>query len=154
MEPLNFYTNVLPLRKIQCATLNHRSNPYTHHTSHTPTHTHNLSADPPMVNWVMSDVGETSLNTFSVSCLIPSFPPHVSFYRVLFGSFPWARETKTFANANFGSRKSSFIVLDMVSVGYDDISPCCGSMLANFQHSGCCDTRSHRIKKQVNSLSG
>lgn len=86
----------------------------------------------------MSDVGETSLNTFSASCLIPSFPPHVSFYTVLFGSLPRAREVKTFANANFGSRKSSLIVLDMVSVGYDNISPCCGSMLANLQHSLWC----------------
>lgn len=86
----------------------------------------------------MSDVGETSLNTFSASCLIPSFPPHVSFYTVFFGSFPRAREAKTFANANFGLRKSSLIVLDMVSVGYDDIGPCCGSVMTNLLHSLWC----------------
>lgn len=62
----------------------------------------------------------------------------------------------TFANVNLGSRKSSLIVLDMVSVGYNDIGPCCGLSKSSALTlvSGCCDTRSHRIKKQVNSLSG
>lgn len=104
-----------------------------------------------MVNWVMSDVGETSLNTFSASCLIPSFPPHVSVYTVLFGSFPQAREAKTFANANFGSRKSSLTVLAMVSVGYDHIDPCCGSSESWTLTlvSGCCDTRSQASQQFI-----
>lgn len=54
------------------------------------------------------------------------------------GLSPELREAKTFANANFGFMKSSLIALDMVSVGYDDVGPCCGSVLTNLQHSLWC----------------
>lgn len=62
-------SSVLPLDKSNTQMCRHWNSPYTYHT-HTHRQTHSLSAGPPMVNRGMSDVGLTSLNMFSATCLI------------------------------------------------------------------------------------